>query len=130
VGLFQLFKKKTLEDKQPQLTVEQIVNAFEKKNKELDEGESILFETGIYDFTGEKLFYFSLVKQYPNEEEEYVQEHTDILFEPDGENCELKECVWNFDIEENIFAYIKKSKAYAYATQHSYIKVDTYEDET
>ncbi|SFT34372.1 hypothetical protein SAMN02910301_0528 [Lachnospiraceae bacterium XBD2001] len=130
MGLFQLFKKKTLEDKQPQLTVEQIVDAFEKKNQELDEGESILFETGIYDFTGEKLFYFSLVKQYPNEAEEYVQEHTDILFEPDGENNELKECVWDFDLDDNIFAYIKNSKAYVYAIEHPYLKVNTYEDET
>lgn len=130
MGLFQLFKKKTLEEKQPQLTVEQIVNAFEKENQELDEGESILFETGIYDFTGEKLFYFSLVKQYPNEAEEYVQEHTDILFEPDGENYELKECVWDFDLDDNIFAYIKKSKAYVYAIEHPYLKVNTYEDET
>ena len=112
------------------MTVEQILDAFEARNRELAEGESILFEAGIYNFTGEDFFYFSLVKQYPNEDDEYVQEHTDILFKPDAENRDLKECVWNFDIEENIFAYIKKSKAYAYATQHSYIKVDTYEDET
>ncbi len=124
MGLFQLFKK------QDSMTVEQILDAFEARNRELAEGESILFEAGIYNFTGEDFFYFSLVKQYPNEDDEYVQEHTDILFKPDAENRDLKECVWNFDIEENIFAYIKKSKAYAYATQHSYIKVDTYEDET
>ncbi|MBR0429600.1 MAG: hypothetical protein IJK17_05905 [Lachnospiraceae bacterium] len=124
MGLFQLFKK------QDSVTVEQILDAFEARNRELAEGESILFEAGIYNFTGEDFFYFSLVKQYPNEDEEYVQEHTDILFKPDAENRDLKECVWNFDIEENIFSYIKKSKAYAYATQHSYIKVDTYEDET
>lgn len=124
MGLFQLFKK------QDSMTVEQILDAFEARNRELAEGESILFEAGIYNFTGEDFFYFSLVKQYPNEDEEYVQEHTDILFKPDAENRDLKECVWNFDIEENIFAYIKKSKAYEYATQHSYIKVDTYEDET
>lgn len=124
MGLFQLFKK------QDSMTVEQILDAFEARNRELAEGESILFEAGIYNFTGEDFFYFSLVKQYPNEDDEYVQEHTDILFKPDAENRDLKECVWNFNIEENIFAYIKKSKAYAYATQHSYIKVDTYEDET
>ena len=124
MGLFQLFKK------QDSMTVEQILDAFEARNREPAEGESILFEAGIYNFTGEDFFYFCLVKQYPNEDEEYVQEHTDILFKPDAENRDLKECVWNFDIEENIFAYIKKSKAYAYATQHSYIKVDTYEDET
>ena len=124
MGLFQLFKKKG------SMSVEQIVDAFEAKNQELKEGESILFEAGTYNFTGENLFYFNLVKQYPNDDEEYIQEHTDILFAPDAENRDLKECVWNFDIEGDIFSYIKNSKAYAYAKQHSYLKVNTYEDET
>ncbi|HKM20911.1 MAG TPA: hypothetical protein VJZ01_02585 [Lachnospiraceae bacterium] len=33
----------------------------------------ILFETGTFTFTGEPLFQISLVRQFPNDDEEYIK---------------------------------------------------------
>ena len=38
-----------------------------------NDNDMILFETGTFSFTGENLFYFSLVRQFPNDEDEYYR---------------------------------------------------------
>ena len=63
---------------------------------------------GTYSFIGEPMFYFSLVRQFPNCEEEYYQIHVD----------------------ENIFAYIKKSQEFYFCKVKELKKVDIYIDET
>lgn len=45
------------------MSIDEIIGAFEKWYHPMEEDESLLFETGTFDFTGEKLFYFSLTKQ-------------------------------------------------------------------
>ena len=46
------------------------------------EEDIILFETETYSFTGKPMFYFSLVRQFPDDEEEYYQIHVDVLYSP------------------------------------------------
>lgn len=60
----------------------------------------------------------------------YYQIHVDVLFETNDENKALKEIVWNEDIEENIFEYVRKSESFNYAISDIYKKVDIYMDET
>lgn len=116
-------------------TLQELIDAFESMCQVPIEGtekeqEMILFETGTFDFTGEPLFYFSLVRQYPNEEEEFCQIHMDIHYKPDEANQRFSASVWDTDIEENIFDYIKKSEAYLALASGSIYGIDVYMDET
>ena len=111
-------------------SVQDIVDRFEEMCREPRDNDMILFESGTFSFTGEELFCFSLVRQFPNEEEEYYQIHVDVLFETNDENKTLSESVWNEDIEENIFEYVRKSESFSYAISDTYKRVDIYMDET
>ena len=111
-------------------SVQDIVSRFEEMCNEPIDNDMFLFESGTFSFTGEQLFYFSLVRQFPNEEEEYYQIHVDVLFDTNDENKALQETVWNEDIEENIFEYVRKSESFNYAISDDYKKVDIYMDET
>ena len=111
-----------------------IVKAFEEMCEETIDNDMILFETGTFTFhtiNREPRFYFSLVRQFPIEnDDEYYQIHVDILFLPDSINRTFSGAVWNEDIEENIFDYIRNSKAFAYAESAAYEQIKIYMDET
>ena len=110
-----------------------LISAFEEMCKiPIDEEteKMILFETGTFSFTGKSMFYFSLVRQYPNEEEEYCQLHLDIMFEPTSDNVSFQQATWSFEIEDNIFDYIRKSKEYMRLKDIPIAKIDIYMDET
>ena len=111
-------------------SVQDIVDRFEEMCREPMDNDMILFESGTFSFTGEELFCFSLVRKFTNEEEEYYQIHVDVLFETNDENKTLSESVWNEDIEENIFEYVRKSESFSYAISDTYKRVDIYMDET
>jgi len=98
-------------------SVPEIVEIFEKMcNMNISDELEILFETGTFSFTGEPLFYFSLVRQFQIiYEDEYYQIHVDVLFIPSAENALFSDTVWNFDTKEDIFSIIKNSQAYKYA---------------
>lgn len=68
------------------MSLDNIVNVFEKMCDIPMENDMILFETGTFSFTGEPMFQFSLVRQFPNEDEEYFQVHLDVLYNPTSEN--------------------------------------------
>ena len=110
--------------------LEAIVDVFEKMCQMSDGDDMILFETGTFSFSGSPLFYFSLVRQFSNEDDEFYQIHVDVLYKPDQENSAFSESVWNEDIPENIFEHVRGSKAYTYAKSHEIVKVDIYMDET
>lgn len=110
--------------------LEDIINVFEEMCNIPIEEDMILFETGTYSFTGKPMFYFSLVRQFPNDEEEYYQIHVDVLYAPIKENKDFEQSTWNEDIEENIFDYIKKSPEFDFCKDKKFCEVDIYLDET
>ena len=113
------------------MSLPEIVDAFERMCSVPIADDMILFETGTFSFTGEPRFYFCLVRQFPIEDDdEFYQIHVVILFQPDSENCKFSGTVWNEDIAENIFDFIRKSDAFAYAKSHPYSKIEIYMDET
>ena len=113
------------------MSLPEIVDAFERMCRIPIADDMILFETGTFSFTGEPRFYFCLVRQFPIEDDdEFYQIHVVILFQPDSENCKFSGTVWNEDIAENIFDFIRKSDAFAYAKSHPYSKIEIYMDET
>lgn len=121
------YLRNTITDK---MTLKNIVDIFETACLPMNEDDMILFETGTFSFTGEELFYFSLVKQVPAEDDEYCQLHIDVLYKPNAENRKFHSAVWDEDLEENIFDYIRNSEAFNYAQKDNYLKKDIYVDET
>ena len=94
------------------------------------ENDMLLFQTGIYDYTDEPLFYFDLVRQYPNEDEEFYQIHVELSYKPSSENQKCNESIWNEEIDGDFFEYIRNSESYKCASADSYEKINIYLDET
>jgi hypothetical protein len=106
-----------------------IVKVFEKICETKINDDSVLFETGTFNFTGEPLFYFSLVKQYEGTDDEYVQIHVDVLYKPTKANSKFSKSVWYDDID-NISEKIIKSKAFQKLQDEKIFKVHIFENET
>ena len=66
----------------------------------------ILFETGTYSFAGKPMFNFSF------------------------DNSSYEQATWSFEIEDNIFDYIKKTKEYMCLKDIPIAKIEVYMDET
>ncbi len=111
-------------------SLDEIINIFDKMCKTPVEDDMLLNEYGVYDFTGEDLFYYDLVRQYPDGEDEYYQLRVSIMFSPDEENRLLQDTLWGNDSTENFFDYIKKSDGYAYAKTHKLKSIDIRIDQT
>ena len=122
------FLKDRITDKMP---LEDMVEIFEDLCSVPIEDEMILFETGAYSAISNKpLFQLSLVRQAPNEDEEFYQVHLDIFYEACQENKIFHESIWDEDLEENIFDYIRASEVFAYAKELEYQAVKIYLEET
>ena len=122
------FLRERITDKMP---LEEMVAIFEDLCHEPIEDEMILFETGTFTAISDKpLFQLSLVRQVPDEDEEYYQVHLDILYEASRENQIFSESTWDEDLEENIFDYIRASEVFNYAKEQEYQAVKMYMDQT
>ena len=122
------FLKDRITDKMP---LEDMVEIFEDLCSVPIEDEMILFETGVYSAISNKpLFQLSLVRQAPNEDEEFYQVHLDIFYEASQDNQIFIESTWDEDLEENIFDYIRASEVFAYAKEQEYLAVKMYLEET
>lgn len=111
-------------------SLERIVYVFEEMCGIPAEDDTILFETGTYSFTGRPLFYISLVRQLPDGNGEYIQLHVDVSYNPVAESGGFCEAVWNEDLDESIFEYIRRSPAFEYARTREYTSIEVYMDET
>ena len=122
------FLRERITDK---MSLEDMVAIFEDLCREPIEDEMILFEVGTFTSISDKpLFQLSLVRQVPDEDEEYYQVHLDILYEASRENQIFSESTWDEDLEENIFDYIRNSKVFVYAKEQKYLAVKIYMDQT
>lgn len=121
------YLKNAITDKMP---LENIVDIFEQMCQTPLEDDMILFETGTFTFTGEPLFCFSLVRQFPNDDEEFCQIHVRVLYQPTDENKAFHAAIWDEDLDENIFDYIRKSQAFAYVKHDKYVQIEIFMDET
>ena len=122
------FLRERITDKMP---LEDMVAIFEDLCREPIDDEMILFEVGTFTNVSDKpLFQLSLVRQAPNEDEEFYQVHLDIFYEASEDNQIFSEATWDEDIEENIFDYIRASDVFAYAKKQAYLAVNIYLDET
>ncbi|MBR4079171.1 MAG: hypothetical protein IKK29_03065 [Christensenellaceae bacterium] len=117
-------------------SLDEMISAFEEMNNHPLNGvdaeeDSVLFETGVFDFTGEKQFYFSLTRQFPDEkDEEYTQLHMDILYSPDICKHKLSQTTWSDELDFSIFEYVRNSKEYAALKDLPLGKVNIYMEQT
>jgi len=122
------FLRERITNKMP---LEEMVAIFEDLCREPIDDEMILFEVGTFTSISDKpLFQLSLVRQVPNEDEEFYQVHLDIFYEASRENQIFSESTWDEDIEENIFDYIRASEVFNYAKEQEYQAVKMYMDQT
>jgi len=122
------FLKERITDR---MSLEDMVSIFEDLCREPIEDEMVLFETGTFTTISDKpLFQLSLVRQAPNEDEEFYQVHLDIFYEASQDNQIFSESTWDEDLEENIFDYIRASEVFAYAKEQEYQAVKIYLEET
>ena len=122
------FLRERITDKMP---LEEMVAIFEDLCREPIEDEMILFETGTFTTISDKpMFQLSLVRQAPNEDEEFYQVHLDIFYEASQDNQIFSESTWDEDLEENIFDYIRNSEVFDYAKDQEYLSVKIYLEET
>ena len=111
-------------------SLDEIINVFEEMCKTPVEEDLLLYEYGVYDFTGEDLFYYDLVRQYPDGEDEYYQLRVSIVFSPDEQNCNLQDTLWSDETNEKFFDYIRKSDGYRYAKSHKFKSIDIRREQT
>ena len=101
------FLKDRITDKMP---LEDMVEIFEDLCSVPIEDEMILFETGAYSAISNKpLFQLSLVRQAPNEDEEFYQVHLDIFYEASQDNQIFSEAT---KISRKIFLIILEPQMY------------------
>ncbi len=113
----------------------ELIEVFEKMCQIAIDGvneddEMLLFETGTFSFSGPEMFHFSLVRQFPNEDEEYFQLHLEILYEPSDINKSFSEPIWNDDVEGDFFEFIRSSDAYLSLKDEKVHKINIFMDET
>ncbi|OOH91231.1 hypothetical protein BMT54_02975 [Pasteurellaceae bacterium 15-036681] len=117
-------------------SLEDIVNIFEQMCKiPLEsisaEDDMLLFETGTFSTPeGEPSFLFALVRQFPNDNEEFYQIHVEISYKSDEDNKKFNETIWDEDLGESIFDYIRTSKVFDYGKNKKYTEVKIWGDET
>ena len=110
--------------------MDEVIDVFEEMCKTPIEEDLLLLEYGVYDFTGEDLFYFDLVRQYPDGDGEYYQLRISLTFAPDKENGELNDTLWSDDTDENFFDYIRESSGYKHVKNNQIKSVDIRIDQT
>ncbi|WP_245596808.1 hypothetical protein [Shimazuella kribbensis] len=111
---------------------------FKSFGKEPVEGEdaiALLFQCGVYDFTGEELFYFDFVRQFTiYEGEDYSrmeQLHCEFVFNPIDELKKLKASRFYFDYEgdvEDFFTEIENLEEFKKPMKKKPIHLSVYQE--
>ncbi|QYF84867.1 hypothetical protein [Peribacillus frigoritolerans] len=108
---------------------------FCKEPVEGEEDKEILFQCGIYDFTGEELFHFDFVRQFTvYEEDEYSrmeQLHCEFLFKPTVELRKLEVEEWSMDYDDidGFFNHIENLQEFKIPLNLKPIKSEIYQEE-
>lgn len=99
------------------MTLEEMIDAFAEMCKiSVGEPDDLLFETGNYNFTGEKMFYFSLARQFQFlDDNEYVQLRLEVTYAPSPKTALCYTTKWGSLTDGDFFAMVKGSRAFRIA---------------
>lgn len=114
------------------MTLPELIDAFEEMcGISVGEPDMLLFETGNYDFTGEKLFHFDLVRQFQFlDDDEYVQLHLTVLYRPSAKTALLKRIHWGEPGDGTFFPIVRSSLAYRAVKDLPMLRVEIHIHET
>lgn len=114
------------------MTLDELIGAFEEMcGISVGEPDMLLFETGNYDFTGEKRFHFGLVRQFQFlDADEYVQLHLTVLYQSSVKTGLLKKVHWGEPDDGKFFQTVRSSLAYQTAKNLPIVRVDIRIEET
>ncbi len=79
---------------------------------------ALLWETGVYNFTGEWFFNYSMTAQFSyeiNGEYSHMEQlHFIIYFEPNDLLYDLEDCIWSYDFEnfDEFFECIESTESF------------------
>lgn len=128
-------KDKIGEDAEDIKKVWEIFKDFCKEPVEGEEDKEILFQCGVYDFTGEELFHFDFVRQFTvYEEDEYShmeQLHCEFLFKPTVELRKLEVSEWSMDYGDidDFLNHIENLQEFKIPLNLKAIKSEIYQEE-
>lgn len=114
------------------MTLSEMIDAFrEMCDISVGDPDDLLFETGTYQFTDEKLFYFCLVRQFQfASEDEYVQLRLEVTYQSCAKTRFLFGSKWGSLTDGDFFAMVKGSRAYRVAENLPIYKVAVRVEET
>ena len=114
------------------MALDELIDAFAAMCKlPVGDPDDLLFETGTFDFTGKKLFYFSLVRQFRfRDEDEFVQLHLDVRYAPSPATKRLSCTEWSSLTERDFFDLVRSSAAYHAVKEMPVAQVEIYIEET
>lgn len=117
---------------QDAMTLDEMIDAFAKMCEiSVGDPDSLLFEVGNFDFSGEKMFHFDLVRQFQFlDPDEYVQLHLDFLYKPDPKTKLLFKFKWCDPADDSFFQMVRSSLAYKVVKNMPIAKVDIHVEET
>ncbi|MFP5110556.1 hypothetical protein ACSU6B_28195 [Neobacillus sp. C211] len=119
-------------------TVKKVWEIFKDFCKEPVKGEEekeILFQCGVYDFTGEELFHYDFVRQFTVfEEDEYShmeQLHCEFLFKPTDELRKLEVAEWSMEYDDidDFLNHIDNLQEFNIPLNLKPIKTEIYQEE-
>jgi hypothetical protein len=112
-----------------------VFKGFCKEPVEGEEDKEILFECGVYNFTGKELFHFGFVRQFSiYEDDEYdhmKQLHCEFLFKPTEELRTLEATEWSMDYDDlDVFLnHIENLQEFKVPLKLKPIKSEIYQEE-
>ena len=89
----------------------------------------LLFETGVFSFTCDEQYYFSLVRQYEAENDGFNQIHIDVIYPPTHRICDLSRADWIENVDE-FKQTVLLSNEYSILKDEPIYKIDIYDDGT
>ncbi len=111
----------------------EVFKSFAKEQVIDEEETAILFQCGVYDFTGEELFYYDFVRQFTNGEDEPMEQlHCEFVFKPTNELKKLKTTEWYFDTDGDIndfFTNIGNLEEFKIPLKSTPIQLSIYQEE-
>jgi hypothetical protein len=129
-------KNKISENTKDIMKVWEVFKAFGKEQVEGEDEIALLFQCGVYDFTGEELFYFDFVRQFTiYEGEEYSrmeQLHCEFVFEPTEELRKLETSLMYFDYEgdvENFYSEVESLEEFRIPLKYQPLRLELYQEE-
>ncbi len=113
------------------MPLSKLVDAFEEMSRiPVDsDDDTLLFETVTDNFTGIELFFFTLIRQYPNPAGGHYHLHMDVIYEPNEANQHFTYSLGQSGMEGDFFERVRRCPAYISAQNERILKVSVYLDE-